>query len=161
MALTIAQAVKKLLVKEPFYGLFLLSLNKFFSDSIDTACVSRNGINVELQINEKFWNSLSDLEEISVLEHEVSHILHGHLTNNWSDFKNENHLNIAQDAEINCYIKNLPEGCVLPSNFGLDPEKGTRYYYDHIPESEDNKYFSILLENQHSLRFLLFELTPI
>ena len=82
MSLTIAQAVKKLLVKEPFYGLFLLSLNKFFDNSIPTACVCRNGINVELMINEKFWNSLSDLEEIAVLEHEISHILHGHLTNN-------------------------------------------------------------------------------
>ena len=60
MALTIPKAIRKLLIKEPFYGLFLLSLNKYFDDKVPTACVKRNGINVELAINEKFWNSLSD-----------------------------------------------------------------------------------------------------
>ena len=54
MALTIPQAIRKLLIKEPFYGLFLLSLNKYFDDSIPTACVRRKGINVELAINPTF-----------------------------------------------------------------------------------------------------------
>ena len=54
MALTIPQAVKKLLIREPFYGLFLLSIDKYFDDSIETACVRRKGINTELAINYEF-----------------------------------------------------------------------------------------------------------
>ena len=71
MGLTIPQAVRKLLIREPFYGLFLLSLNKYFDDRIPTACVKRNGINVELCINKKFWDSLSEDAELAILEHEV------------------------------------------------------------------------------------------
>ena len=44
MPLTITQAVKKLLIQDPFYGLFLLSLDKRFDSSIPTACVGRNGM---------------------------------------------------------------------------------------------------------------------
>ena len=54
MALTLSQATKKLLLKEPFYGLFLMSLNKRFDDSIPTAGVVKNGINIELIVNEEF-----------------------------------------------------------------------------------------------------------
>ena len=52
--MTIAQAVKKILRKEPFYGLFLLGLNKYFDKTVSTACVRKNGINVELAINEDY-----------------------------------------------------------------------------------------------------------
>lgn len=52
--MTIPQAVKKLLIREPFYGLFLLSIDKYFDDSIETACVRRKGINTELAINYEF-----------------------------------------------------------------------------------------------------------
>lgn len=54
MALTIAQAVRKLLIREPFYGLFLMGLNKYFDNSIPTACVRRKGINIELVINKEY-----------------------------------------------------------------------------------------------------------
>ena len=47
----LAKACKQLIVKDPFYGLFLLSLNKFYSDKIDTLGVQLNGINYELVIN--------------------------------------------------------------------------------------------------------------
>ena len=39
------RAVKTLLIREPFYGLFLLNLNRYYGDKCDTACVCRNGIN--------------------------------------------------------------------------------------------------------------------
>ena len=48
MPLTITQAVKKLLIQDPFYGLFLLSLDKRFDNSIPTACVGRNARNKTL-----------------------------------------------------------------------------------------------------------------
>ena len=48
MSLTIEQAIKKLLIRDPFYGLFLLGIDKRFDNSIPTACVCRDGINVKL-----------------------------------------------------------------------------------------------------------------
>ena len=137
MALTIPKAIRKLLIKEPFYGLFLLSLNKYFDDTIKTACVKRNGINVELAINEKFWNSLSDEAELAVLEHEVLHLVNKHLTMQES-FANKDHFNIAADAEVNSYIENLPPDCIKAENYGLPPMCGTKFYYENIPEDKKN-----------------------
>ena len=45
------RACKQLIVKDPFYGLFLLSLNKYYSNEIDTLGVKLNGINYELMVN--------------------------------------------------------------------------------------------------------------
>ena len=138
MALTIPKAIRKLLIKEPFYGLFLLSLNKYFDDKIPTACVKRNGINVELAINEKFWNSLSDEAELAVLEHEVLHLVNKHLTMQ-QDFPNKKHFNIASDAEVNSYIENLPPNCIKAENYGLPPMCGSKFYYENIPEDKDDE----------------------
>ena len=41
----IAKHSKTLMFKEPFYGLFLISLNKEISNAVQTACVARDGIN--------------------------------------------------------------------------------------------------------------------
>ena len=43
--MTLEKCVKSLLVKEPFYGLFLLGLNRYFTDKVQTAAVGINGIN--------------------------------------------------------------------------------------------------------------------
>lgn len=137
MALTIPQAVRKLLIREPFYGLFLLSLNKYFDDKIPTACVRRNGINVELAINPDFWKTLSDETELAVLTHEVNHLVFKHLTMQ-SDFPNKKHFNIAADCEVNSYIENLPMDAVTADKYGLPACCGTKWYYENIPEDKDD-----------------------
>ena len=137
MALTIAQAVKRLLIKDPFYGLFLIQIDKRFDDSIPTACVAKKGINVELLINEKFWNSLSDLAEIAILQHEAGHILEGHLTMG-TLFPNHNHFNIAADVHINSFIENLPPSALTADKYNLPPMLGTKFYYENIPEDKDD-----------------------
>lgn len=136
MALTIPQAVRKLLIKEPFYGLFLLSLNKYFDDSTRTACVRRKGINTELVINYDFWKSLSDECELAVLTHEVNHIVFKHLFMQ-ADFPNENHFNIAADCEVNSYIEDLPPDAVTANKYNVPPMCGTKWYYENIPEEKD------------------------
>lgn len=137
MALTIPQAIRKLLIKEPFYGLFLLSLNKYFDDSIPTACVRRKGINVELAINPTFWNTLSDATELSILEHEVLHLVFKHLWMN-KDFPNAKHRNICQDIEVNSYLEDLPIDAVTADKYGVPPMLGTKWYYENIPEEKDD-----------------------
>ena len=68
---TLAKASKELMLKEPFYGLLLMSLNKVWTNKISTAAVGLNGINYQLIINEEFWGSLNSLQRIGILKHEL------------------------------------------------------------------------------------------
>ena len=51
----VAKTTKNLIFTEPFYGLFLIGINKQFSDKIPTAGVSKHGIGIQLTINPKFY----------------------------------------------------------------------------------------------------------
>jgi hypothetical protein len=56
---------KQLIIKEPFYGIFLSTLNKVIRTDLDTAGVSKSNINYQLAINPEFWSSLdSDNKKI-------------------------------------------------------------------------------------------------
>ena len=46
----LAKASKTLILEEPFYGLFLVGLNKTFRKDIPTAGVSKHGIGVQLAV---------------------------------------------------------------------------------------------------------------
>lgn len=62
---------KLLMMKQPFYGFFLLNLNKEFSENVPTAGVGLSGINQMLYVNPTFWNSLSENHKIGLLWHEL------------------------------------------------------------------------------------------
>ena len=64
MNIDLSKIAKKLMLDEPFYGLFLLTLNKRENTQIPTACVSLQGINQSLEINPEYWNSLPELQRI-------------------------------------------------------------------------------------------------
>ena len=132
------KAFKQLLMKRPFYGLFALSLSKRVTDRIPTLAVCRKGINCELLVNEKFWETLSDDEQIAVLQHELMHICMKHITMQDS-FANHKMFNIAADAEINGYIENLPESAIKASQFGMEDGLGTRAYYEYLLSQENNQ----------------------
>ena len=102
---------KDLMLKEPYYGFFLIMLNKVWSNRLPTAGVSKNGINYQLAINSEFWDSLSTLHKLGLLKHELLHIAFGHLTT-FTLFKDKRLANVAMDMEINQYIDKdlLPEG---------------------------------------------------
>ena len=55
----LARACKSLILREPFYGLFLIGLNKKIRKDVPTAGISKNGIGIQLSINPdffmKFW----------------------------------------------------------------------------------------------------------
>lgn len=67
----LAKTSKDLMLREPFYGIFLIMMNKVWDKSISTACVSRNGINFQLTINEDYWKSLDDNRRRGLLKHEI------------------------------------------------------------------------------------------
>lgn len=140
----LAKTCKDLMLKEPFYGMFLIMLNKVWTDKVPTAGVGRNGINYQLYINPEFWDKLTDLQRIGLLKHELLHIGFFHVTD-FDHLTDHDVRNVAMDIEINQYIDKawLPEGgCFLEDmnkQLGLDMKKkmGTKYYYDEIMKVKD------------------------
>jgi len=134
----IAKHSKTLMFKEPFYGLFLIGLNKEISDAVGTACVAKDGINTKLVISPKFWETISDKCKVAVLKHELLHIAFKHLQM-FDLYENKELLNVAADLEINQYIDkefkdDTWEGLEIDGKMFIDlklPEKaGTRKYYE-------------------------------
>jgi predicted metal-dependent peptidase len=134
----IAKHSKTLMFKEPFYGLFLIGLNKEISNAVGTACVAKDGINTKLVISPKFWETISDKCKVAVLKHELLHIAFKHLQM-FDLYENKELLNVAADLEINQYIDkefkdNTWEGLEIDGKMFIDlklPEKaGTRKYYE-------------------------------
>jgi predicted metal-dependent peptidase len=135
---------KELMLKEPYYGFFLIMLNKLWdSKRVPTAGVSKNGINYQLAINPEFWESLSEEHKYGLLKHELLHIAFGHLTT-FFKFSDRKLANVAMDMEINQYIDNqhLPEGGININDYedlNLDTRAGCRYYYDKLKQLQDEK----------------------
>jgi predicted metal-dependent peptidase len=139
---TLAKASKELMLMEPFYGIFLIMLNKIWNNKVPTAGVGLNGINYHLYINEEFWNNLEPNHKIGLLKHELLHIGFFHLTM-FKHMSNHTVANIAQDLEINQYIddKYLPPGGMkleLFPELKLLPKKGSQYYYDELMKAAKN-----------------------
>jgi predicted metal-dependent peptidase len=138
----LAKASKDLMLKEAFYGLFLIMLNKQWSTKVPTAGVSRLGINYQLYLNEEFWDKLTPDQRIGLLKHELLHIAFFHITD-YDHLSDKLIANIAMDIEINQYIDSifLPPGPQLPETYpelNLEPKKGTKYYYDKLMEGKEN-----------------------
>jgi predicted metal-dependent peptidase len=141
--LSLSKISKELLLKEPYYGFFLLMLNKYWDNRIPTACVGKNGINYQLRINEEFWTSLDDAKKMGLLKHELLHIAFNHLTMHFN-FSDKRLANVAMDMEINQYIdaNMLPEGGITLESYpelNLNEKAGCRYYYDALRKAEKDK----------------------
>ena len=127
----IEKAYKKLLIENPFYGLFLLGLSKVIDKSVETACVRKRGINCELVINPEYWETQDDIQQLNLIQHEVYHIVFQHMFM-IPFFKNHEVLNVAADCEVNSYLQNLDNTWIIPSMFNAEPKLGTKTYYDII-----------------------------
>ena len=136
----IAKHSKTLMFKEPFYGLFLIGLNKEISDAVGTACVAKDGINTKLVISPKFWETISDKCKVAVLKHELLHIAFKHLQM-FDLYEDKALLNVAADLEINQYIDvdykdDTWEGLEIDKApwvaLNLPIKAGTRKYYELI-----------------------------
>ena len=136
----LSRTSKKLLFTEPYYGLFLVGLNKTFSDHIPTAGVSRNGLNAQLTVNPEFFKDLSEDHRKGLLKHELLHISFGHLISR-DRYEDKRLFNVAADIEINQYIdpKCLPDGGLTLDTFpelNLKQRAGTQYYYDELKNAQ-------------------------
>jgi predicted metal-dependent peptidase len=138
----LARACKSLILREPFYGLFLIGLNKKIRKDVPTAGVSKNGIGIQLSINPDFFMKLPDEHQIGLLKHELLHVSFGHLMMRDS-YPNKKLFNIAADLEINQYIDRnmLPEGGLTLDSFAelkLPKKAGTKKYYDLLEQECKN-----------------------
>jgi len=140
---SLAKASKELMMIEPFYGFFLIMLNKIWTKTqVPTAGVCKNGINYQLCINEDFWDSLDKKKELGILKHELLHVAFNHLTHFY--FPDKRLANIAMDMEINQYINKtwLPEDGIFIENYEdlkLDHKAGCKYYYKKLQEAKEDK----------------------
>lgn len=158
----IAVISKRLMLKEPFYGLLLIGLNKHLDKSIPTACVSLKGINIDLHVNPTYWESKSESTRLGILKHELLHVAFFHLTNR-ERYSNHKLHNIAADLEINQYIDDSMKGedwegleydQGMFTKFNFLPKQGTDYYYKLLEQSEDDEDLQNLMNSmgdEHSL----------
>jgi len=131
---------KQLMFKEPFYGTFLVTLNKEFSNRIQTACVSKNGINTQLTINPEFWEKMDEKTQMGILKHELLHIAFFHLISH-ETFTDKEMFNLAADLEVNQYISGDMKG---PKWDGIELSKFPEL---NLPEKAGSKeYYRILTE---------------
>jgi len=138
----VAKTTKSLIFKEPFYGLFLIGINKRYVESIPTAAVSKNNIGVQLMVNPEFYIGLSEDHRFGLIKHELLHIAFGHLITR-DRYPDKKLFNIAADLEINQYIleSNLPDGGLLLSSFPelkLPVKAGTKVYYDLLQQAKED-----------------------
>ncbi len=139
----IEKASVQLLLREPFYGHFLMGIPKAFDTTVPTAAVAPfQRQMVKLIVNPEFWESLSEEHRYGLIKHEVLHIVLRHLTFIKS-YSNRRIFNIAADLVVNQYIDppQLPVGAITLAffkplesthQFFLEAEKGVGYYYDKL-----------------------------
>jgi predicted metal-dependent peptidase len=138
----VARTTKTLIFTVPFYGLFLIGINKTYSEQFPTAGVSKYGIGMQLTINPEFNNGLSEDHRYGLIKHELLHIAFGHLLLR-DLYSNHKLFNIAADLEINQYIleSKLPTGGLLLSSFpelDLPTKAGTKKYYELLEQAQED-----------------------
>ena len=133
------------MLKEPFYGLFLIGINKELSKGIQTACVAKDNINLKLVVNPEYFEKQDTMTRVAILKHEMLHIAMQHL-GMFDQFENKRLLNVAADLEINQYISTELKGSTWEGLDIIDGEfkgvklplkAGTRVYYDMLQKELD------------------------
>lgn len=140
---TVSKIIKKLLVEQPYYGLFLCGLKKEWTTKIETAGVYLDGINYKLLINEKWWKSLTPDIQTGVILHEALHLVFYHVIDR-DKYKplcpDKQMLNIAYDLEVQSYIpeKYRWKDCIAEQLFdkypNLERKLGTKFYIEFLKQ---------------------------
>lgn len=143
--LSIEQATKRILIKSPFYGCILLSVNRRFATTYDkncnTAYATRNGCAYEIIINKSFWDSLENDDcRCNLLLHEILHLCLKHLNFNlWTRCSNKKLLNYAMDCEVSNYCGYITKDGIAYTTLKFPPRKGTNWYYNQLLEQFGNQ----------------------
>lgn len=145
---SIEKAFKDLYIHFPFFAILCSNMNKVYTEEIETLAVGPKGLQLQLYINRKFWDSLpKDSDRYGILLHELYHVAFCHVTDPQYKAKHiqQELMNIAMDCAINQYIEESPgHFATLPEQVitlqkvsqmcgqNLEPKKGCWYYYYNI-----------------------------
>ena len=141
----ISDVIKKLMMKCPYYGLFLSGLKKEYTDAIETAGVCQDGIDYKLLVNRKFWEGLTLNHRMGVMLHEALHLVFFHVIDGKDTYLpmcNGDHTmcNVAMDMEVQSYV---PEefrwpDCTAEQLFkdfpNLPRQLGTKFYIEFLKQ---------------------------
>lgn len=154
----VASIIRRLIVTDPFYGLFISSIEKIESTKIPLAAVSLNTNTFEfsLIINPEEWNKYSNEVKYGVIKHEALHLVLFHLINS-SSYSNSKMDNYACDIEVNQYISKelLPEWVVTIDKMrkeypklNWEYKKGRNYYYKLLDSLSDKEKEKLNIDNR-------------
>ena len=135
-----------LIMEDPFFGHFLLSINREISEDGPTLWVRPSDDDkVIMGINPDFWSTELKGKNFRMggIKHEVLHVVFKHLTRAQERlggrlrYSNHKLFNIAADLVVNQYIEQnwLIEGAVkleLFPDLNLRKEMDVSYYYDKL-----------------------------
>lgn len=135
---TVTKAIKKLMIKEPFYGIFASGLSRSWSTQVDHMGIVLDGLNYKLLINKKYWYSLDFEHQLGLLQHNLLHMCFFHVTDSnlfLDQAKNHTIMQVAMDMEVNSYIYDewIPNDLstkIFKTLPNLPKRKGTKYYID-------------------------------
>jgi predicted metal-dependent peptidase len=127
----IENAVVRLLRERPFYGHFLLNLRREQHplQGKGAGVTIRDGIPI-LSIDPSAFATLPLLQQRSLLEHLVKHLLHLHPLRRKG--RNQHDWDIACDLAINPGIDDLPDDALLPELYGADDGLAAEEYYAQL-----------------------------
>lgn len=148
----VASSVEKELIKgivdiarhKEFYGHIVQQLERIVvgdDHSVKTAAVGRSKGDrfIKMYLSRSFFSDLFKKEGrekgwkymLGVLEHEIIHIVFGHL---FLSFQDKTRGNVAMDLVVNGIIPNdtLPGSYVVPETYGLERGKSAMWYYTHL-----------------------------
>lgn len=142
--LTVIKSILKLMQNKPFYGHIIQQFSKIYlppSHEIKTAAVGKsdNEKTLKLYINEGYITELlKDAKQgkayiLSVLEHEIGHIVFGHL---FIDFADHVRGNVACDISINQYINPVPSSWMTAERYSFPAGKSCYWYYENLKNNE-------------------------
>lgn len=134
----LSRAIVALLLKEPFYGHLLGSINRRIGPQVPTAAVALTPLGAELIVNPDFFiQALKTQERVAVVKHEALHLVFRHLYRPLIQNGHAELFNLAADLVVNQHIAPwpLPEGAITLATFpdlGLAPDDTLECYYEQL-----------------------------
>lgn len=139
------KAMIRLLKKERFYGNFLLNAKRIYNCNRVATCGVSVTDQINLYINESYFDALSFEEQEDVLRHEAMHVMNMHpLRAKMLGIENlqDSYIhNIATDAVINEPLKSLHKDGVTINKLrkdikDLEHGKSSEYYYYKLKQKQ-------------------------
>jgi predicted metal-dependent peptidase len=153
MSYNVYDAIKDLMLLDPFYGNLSIQLDKYMTESVDTACVSlkKDKMNIDLLVSPKYWDKLSNNLRLGLIKHEMLHVAFFHLFL-VPGYEDKKLFNIAADLCVNQYIdaNQVGDNWITFKSFpdiSFKPKESTDYYYNVLEQNKNNPTVKSLLDH--------------